>query len=396
MKVEFINDNKLDGIKYDFDLIRKDYTKLKCPKKVYNPNHIPYESNKWNIILSDRSRGKTTNILLFGLCMFWRYRNGLLYIRNDKSMITQGNVGRLFNTVIEWGYVEKLTGGEYDGIIYKSMKHEWYFVKYDSDGEIEKEDNKPCCIALSIDQNERYKSNLVTTYDFVVYDEFIERVYTPSLFISLVDLLKTIGRDRQSMVINALSNTVDLYSPFFSEFGISDVVETMNMGDRIDTLSPFGTHIFVEILGEKKGNEKIKHTKVNQMYYGFKNPKLASVTGTATWAMYNYPHTPEKLTIIKKNHYIHFMGKLINMELCQDDNGVVFVNCHIATKTYDDSIIYSLDFHTEPNYRYKKGFTKIDDYIWDKYEKNLFTYSNNSVGSMVEKYLDGCKTDRKR
>jgi hypothetical protein len=317
MKIEYLNDNKLDGIKYDFDMIRKTYTKLKCPKKVYNPNHIPYESSKWNIILSDRSRGKTTNILLFGLCMFWLYKNGICYIRNNKTMITQGNVGRLFNTIIEWGYVEKLTNGEFDGIIYKSIKHEWYFVKYDADGEIEKEDTKPCCIALSIDQNERYKSNLVTTYDFIVYDEFIERVYTPSLFISLVDLLKTIGRDRQSMVINALSNTVDLYSPFFSEFGISDVVEQMTMGDSVNTLSPFGTNIFVEILGEKKGKDKINHTKVNQMYYGFKNPKLASVTGTATWAMYNYPHTPKDFTIIKKNHYIHFMGKLINLEICQ-------------------------------------------------------------------------------
>ena len=136
MKIEYMNDNKLDGIKYDFDLIRKTYTKLKCPKKVYNPNHIPYESSKWNIILSDRSRGKTTNILLFGLCMFWLYKNGICYIRNSKTMITQGNVGRLFNTIIEWGYVENLTNGEYDGIIYKSIKHEWYFVKYNEDGEI--------------------------------------------------------------------------------------------------------------------------------------------------------------------------------------------------------------------------------------------------------------------
>jgi hypothetical protein len=90
------------------------------------------------------------------------------------------------------------------------------------------------------------------------------------------------------------------------------------------------------------------------------------------------------------------MGKYINLEICQDENGQTFVNCHIATKIYDDSIIYTLDFHKELNYRYKKGHTKIDAFLWDKYDKNLFTYANNSVGSLVEKYLESCKSDRKR
>lgn len=395
MKIDYINNNKLDGIQYDFDLVRKIYQKLKCPKKVYNPLHIPYDTCKWSIILSDRSRGKTTNILLFGLCLFWLYRNGICYIRNSKTMITQGNIGKLFNTIIEWGYIEKLTNGEYNSITYKSIKHEWYFVYYNEEGEIEKEDNIPCCMALSIDQNERYKSTLVTTYDFIIYDEFIERIYTPSLFINLIDLLKTIGRDRQSMIINALSNTVDLFSPFFSEFGISDNVESMLMGDRITALSPFGTKIYVEIIGEKTGIEKVKHTKVNQMYYGFKNPKLASVTGTATWSMFNYPHTPKDFTIISKNRYVYFMGKLINIEICDDKKGNIFINCHLANTTYDDSIIYSLDFNTDRNHRYKTGHTKIDKYIWEKYERNLFTYANNSIGSLIDKYLVTCKNDKR-
>lgn len=391
MKTEYINNNPLDGILYDFNLVRKAYKKLKCPSMVYSPIHIPYESAKWNVILSDRSRGKTTNILLFGMCIYKLYGTGICYIRNDKSMITQGNVGKLFNTIIEFKYVEKLTDGEYNSILYKSVKHEWVYVRYDDDGNIEKEDSKPFCIALSIDLNERYKSNLVTTNDFIIYDEFIERVYSPSMFISLVDLIKTIGRNRQSVIINALSNTIDLYSPYFSEWGIQDTVESMVMGDRIITHSPYGTQMFVEIVGEKIGNEKIKQTTVNKMYYGFKNPKLASITGSSTWAMYNYPHTPEHFRILKKNHYILFSEKLIQLELCESDNNTLFVNCHFATKTYDDSIIYTLEFYNDRKHRYKKGYTKIDSIIWDKYEKNLFTYANNSVGSLVDKYVESCK-----
>lgn len=392
MKIEYINNNPLDGIVYDFSKVRKLYKSLGCPKNVYNPCHIPYERAKWEIILSDRSRGKTTNILLFGMCLYWLYGTGICYIRNSERMITQGNIGRLFNTITNFGYVKKITGGEYNSIIYKSIKHEWFFVEYNEDGDIIKEDNTPFCIALSIDQNERYKSTLVTTNDFIIYDEFIERVYYPQMFISLIDLIKTIGRDRQSLVINAVSNTIDKFSPFMNEWGISDVIEDMEMGDTCVTSSPFGTQIFIEIVGEKVGFEKVKQTKVNQLYYGFKNPKLASVTGTATWAMYNYPHTPKDFKIIQRNHYIEYNDKLINLEICQTEDGVVFINVHPATQKYEDSVIYSLEFHTEPNYRYMKGFTAIDKYIWqDKFKKNLFTYSDNSVGSLVEKFSDNCE-----
>ena len=391
MKLEYINNNPLNGIVYDFDKINKLYKSLSCPKNVYNPCHIPFDKTKWNIIMSDRSRGKTTNILLWGMCLYWLYDIGMCYIRSSSGMITVGNVGRLFNTIKEWKYVEKITEGEYNDIIYKTNRHEWYLVRYNEDGDIEKEDIRPFCMALSTDQNEKYKSTLATTNDFIIYDEFIERVYSPSMFLSLVDLIKTIGRDRQSLIICALSNTIDKYSPFFQEWDISDVVEEMTMGERVVTSTTFGTPFFIEIIGEKIGKEKEKATVVNRLYYGFKNPKLASITGVATWAMYNYPHTPEKFKIIEKNHYISYNEKLINLEICESTDNRLFINCHFATKTYVDSVIYSADFSTDINHRYLLGHTKKDLWLWSLYKKNLFTFANNSVGSLVEKYYDMCK-----
>ena len=67
MKIEYHENDKKKGIKYDFSLIRKEFKKLKIPKDVYNPLTIPLEWSKFNVLLSPRSKGKTTNILLLGL-----------------------------------------------------------------------------------------------------------------------------------------------------------------------------------------------------------------------------------------------------------------------------------------------------------------------------------------
>ena len=81
MKKEYINGNPLNGVIYDFKFLRKEYQKLKCPPEVYNPCALPFETCKWFVILSERARGKTTNLLLFGLLIFWHYHTGICYLR---------------------------------------------------------------------------------------------------------------------------------------------------------------------------------------------------------------------------------------------------------------------------------------------------------------------------
>ena len=43
MKIEYHENDKKKGIKYDFSLIRKEFKKLKITKDVYNPLTIPLE-----------------------------------------------------------------------------------------------------------------------------------------------------------------------------------------------------------------------------------------------------------------------------------------------------------------------------------------------------------------
>lgn len=389
MKVEYINENPLDGVVYDFNFLRNEYKRLKCPKDVYNPCHLPFEVCKWFVVLSERARGKTTNLLLFGMLIWWHYGTGICYVRSNEQMIMPKASKDLFSNIISWGYVEKISNGKYNTITYKSRR--WYFAHVNEDGEIDLQCPDAFCIMLSIDKNEQYKSVLETKNDFIIFDEFVERYYYPQQFILFCDLCKTIIRQRKSSIIVLSANNLDKNSEWYSELMIRDKIENLTRGDTDIVTTPLGTKIFVEMLGDKPPKANRKQQLFNSLYYGFNNPKLASITGSDTWAMFNYPHTPEKFKILVKNHYVEYNDKLIQLEICESENGRIFINCHPATNLHNDSIVYTLEFSTDRNYRYMFGITEIDRFIWNKYKENLFTYSNNTIGSIIEKYVDNCR-----
>lgn len=389
MKIEYINGNPLDGVIYDFNFLKNEYRRLKCPKDVYSPCHLPFDACKWFVILSERARGKTTNLLLFGMLIWWYYGTGICYVRKNEQMIMPKASKDLFSNIISWGYVDKISKGKYNTIVYKSRR--WYFAHVNEEGEIDLQSPDAFCIMLSIDKNEQYKSVLETKNDFIIFDEFIDRYYYPNEFIMFCDLCKTILRQRSSGLIICSANNISKESEWFGELEIRDKIDTLTRGENVITTTPKGTRIYIEMLGDKPPKANRKQQFFNKLYYGFENPKLASITGSDTWAMYNYPHTPKDFKILSKNHYVEYNDKLINLEICESVEGTRFINCHYATNLYDDSIVYTLDFSTDLNYRYMFGITKTDKYIWNKYKQNLFTYADNSVGSLIEKFVENCK-----
>ena len=126
MKIEYHDNDKKKGIKYDFNVIRKEFKRLKIPKDVYNPLTIPLEWSKFNVLLSPRSKGKTTNILLLGLIFNKLYGTVLQYIRSSHDMITPSKAGSLFSVIQQNGYIEKLTDGKYNSI--KLHWGSWYYT----------------------------------------------------------------------------------------------------------------------------------------------------------------------------------------------------------------------------------------------------------------------------
>ena len=386
--MEYIDGKEKNGIKYDYTKIRKEFKKLKCPSYVYNPLHIPFDKTKWNIIMSERNRGKTTNLLLLGLVFNKLYGTTVIYMRTKEEMIMKKNIEKLFDAINEFNYPEKLTDGLYNKIVYNSRK--WFYAKTDADGKIIEKSDNAICIDLSIDKAEVYKSALaLPKADFIIFDEFIEKYYYPTQFLDLTNLLSTLIRSRRSAHIFLSANSIDRNTMWFRELMINDELDDMEQGDTKIITTAKGTHVYVEILGHKDKEARKTQNEITKLYFGFENEKLSAITGDETWAVANFPHTPDKFKILNKKHYLEFNNKLVNMEVCLDtENGVNFINCHYATKTYDDSVIYSMEFNLDKRYRNGFGFTRGDNYIWEKFKRDRFTYADNSVGALIERYYE--------
>lgn len=391
---EFINNDKKLGLKYDFNLVKKEFKKLKIPKDVYDPSKLPLEVAKWYISMSPRGVGKTTNILLLGMIMNKLYGTEIQYIRFHESMIMNKNIKDIFEVIIQFKYIEKLTNGKYDNVIYKARR--WYYCKYQEDGTCDIAENH-FMMCLSVDKNETYKSTYnAPKGDFILVDEFIEKYYLDSYFIDMVDLFKTIGRDRLSPIIFLSANTIDKFHPFFHELQISDYVEIMEMGDKKLVTTELGTNLYVEIINkftlDKKSND-IK-SEVNRLYYGFSNPKMSSITGNESWNVQVYPHPPKEFEIHRRNFYISYLDKLINLEICSSGR-VMFLNCHLATKTYNDSIIFTNKKDVFDNRQfYGFGNGKFHRIIWTLIDQHKVTYQTNDVGAIVTNYINSIKMNK--
>ena len=169
---KYIDDNKNNGILIDWKKARKDYKKLNVPQHLYNPCREPLEQSKHHIILSQRSAGKTTNLILLGMILHKNHGIIIHYIRSREEYITPKNIKDLMSTIQSFGYIEKITDGKYNSCYYHSRR--WYYCNRDNDGNITEQDNNHFMMCMSFDNNDSYKSSYTChVADFIIVDEFI-------------------------------------------------------------------------------------------------------------------------------------------------------------------------------------------------------------------------------
>lgn len=387
-------DNKVEkGLLYNWREIRKEYEKLGVPDGYY---HIPWnvlDKDKYIINLSERSTGKTTNWLLVGLCMNKLYGTVIQYIRATADMLAPSHAEKLVEVVRSYNsgeYVKKLTDGEYNSIYYHWKQ--FFYCYYDEEKkEITRKSDEPIIQCLSIDKNQDYKSSY-NSYksrgDLIIFDEFIGNYYRPNECINFMDLTKTIIRDRWSPIIVMLANTINLNSFYFEELEISRVVKSLHKGDKKEIITERGTRIYIEIL------DVVRSTKdksiLNALFYGFKNPKLASITGGEVWAFESVPHIKSKAEgrfVALNNLYIEKGIELLKVEIVYNTEQGNHLEVHRATKTYDDSIILTLGELVDQRYVFGFGTGRLSK-ILSKYvtERKVY-YSSNEVGSIFKDYI---------
>lgn len=382
-------DNKQElGIDYDWVLIKKRFKKLKIPDDVYNPCKIDLASFKYFINLSDRSAGKTTNWLLLGMTMNVLYGTQIQYVRQRSENITPKNTKDLFSTILTYDYVSKLTDGKYNSVTYKARR--WYYCHVDDNGNVDEIANEHFMFMCSVDKGEDLKSSYNAPLgDIIIFDEFLSTYYYENEFVWFCDLVKTIIRERQSPIIVMLANTIDKHSQYFNELEIYEQVQTLAQGDNVAVTTKQGTRLYIEILGKTR-NKALKRSVINKLFFGFKNPQLASITG-ADWQIKNYQHIPkDEVDVIYSNIYIYHNDRYIRLDIVNNERLGTCIYVHWATKIYDDSIILTVQERTDPRYQYKFGTGRLNQLIGRAISQNRLYYATNDVGSFFDNYLKYC------
>lgn len=353
---------------------------MKVPVEYWRPLKI---RNGYSIYCSDRSRAKTTNTLLLYMTLAYITGTYGTYIRNRSQMITFSKMIELFNVINEFNYIDIMTNGVYNIAVYNRHEKTFYYKNTRTDEMSE----EPFLYVVSVDKNEEYKSSLtLPRCIYSIFDEFINSSHLDNEFVKFEDLLKTIYRDRDIAFITMLANTINNDDLYFHEFNIYDYVRYMGFGDKKTIISELGTRIYIEILDAVKGKAKEKRSKINELLFGFNNPKLASITGTAdTWNIINYRHIEhtenEELLLTR---FVKWYDNILRVDLMLCDN-VPLVYVYKFNYIRDGVPYYTNDERdTNPNAYIMIRDNKVNRLFIKLFKLNRFCFATNEIGNMCD------------
>ena len=357
--------------------------------KYYSLNKINKKDATYNVIFGERSNGKTYATLKQALENYFDNGSQFAYIRRWSVDVQPKRMNNLFNAIIEDGYLEKLSGGKFTAIFFRTGR--FYLCTYNDKGKPIYNEEDIIGYAFSLSENEHNKANSYPRVTTIIFDEFLtNKVYLPDEFILFMNTISTIVRQRTNVKIYMLGNTVNKFCPYFKEMGLTNILSMKQGSIDLYTYGESKLKVAVEYADSKK------KFKENNFYFAFNNPKLKMITGGA-WELNIYPHAPVKW--LPKNiiftYFIDFNDNIYQCEIINKDTNV-FTFIHEKTtpiKNPDKDIIYTLDYNPKINYNVNilKPLTDYQNRITWFYTHDRVYYQDNNVGDAINNYLKICK-----
>lgn len=355
-------------------------------QKFYSLKNILSKNAKYNVIMGERSNGKTYSVLSYGVKRFIENGEQTAIVRRWQDDFTGKRGATMYDALVSNNEISRATNGEWTGIYYYGSR--WFLCKYEDDKRITHE--KPLAYGFSISSMEHDKSTSYPDITTILFDEFLTRTtYLPDEFVLFMNVISTIVRHRTNVTIFMLGNTVNKYCPYFKEMGLTHIKD-MKPGDL--DLYKYGDSELTVAVEYTTPN---KQGKKSDLYFAFDNPKLSMITGGA-WEIDIYPHCPVKYTPneILFIYFIEFFGDLLQCEIIQHENSC-FTFIHRKTtkiKNPESEIIYSPNISHLPNYKRKitKPRNNLEKKIAEHFVKEKVFYADNEVGEIVRNYLLWC------
>lgn len=356
----------------------------------YSLDKILQKNATYNIIIGQRSNGKTYSVLQYAFKRWLENGEQLAIIRRWKEDITGKRAAAIFSALNECGEIYALSGGTYSGVTYWAGK--FYACTYSEEGRPLYNAETDCvayCFALSeMEHNKSMSYPKVTT---ILFDEFITRkVYLNDEFIAFMNTISTIIRRRTDVKIFMLGNTVNKFCPYFQEMGLTHI-SRMKQG-TIDLYTYGDSELTVAV----EYCETLAYSKEASSYFAFDNPKLHMITNGA-WELDVYPHLPVKYKPcdIMFIFFILFDGRIFQCEMVENkDQYFIYIHEKTTELQHPESdLIYTLEYHHEINYSRNifKPINKIQKRVQWFFETDRVYYQDNDVGDAINNYLKICK-----
>lgn len=359
-------------------------------EKFYTLYNIKQYHADYNIIYGERSNGKTTAVLREGLedHINSNYKNQLAIIRRWDDEIKGAKAKEVFDGILALGWIKELTKGKYNSVFYYAQKV--YLCFYDSEGVKLYQEDEPFAQFFSISGEEHYKSLSFPYITTILFDEFITRTYyLPEEFVRFQNLLSTIIRLRDNVVIYMCGNTLNKYCPYFAEMGLTNVKKQDKGTIDIYTYGESTLKVAVEY-----SDFPAKH-KASNKYFAFNNPKLEMIKNGG-WEIDIYPHLPMKYVPkdVKYQFFVEFDGELLHGNVIHKEN-TVFIYIHRKTTPVKDEtewLVYKQTPDHRRNYRTNilRPFSKPDAIIKEIIDREKVFFQDNEVGDLFDNYLKWC------
>lgn len=357
--------------------------------KYYNLNAILKTNSTYNVIIGERSNGKTYATLKYGVEQYFKNGAQIALIRRWQTDIKGNRASEIFKALLSNDEIYKISKGEFQGIHYYGGKY--YLCNYGDDGKAIYNEKDIIAYPFSLSDTEHNKSISYPNIKTIIFDEFLTRlVYLPDEFILFMNTVSTIVRNRTDVEIFLLGNTVNKYSPYFDEMGLKNVRNQIQ--GTIDVYKYGNSQLKVAVEYCKATGK----SKKNSFYFAFDNPKLEMIK-TGAWELDIFPHCPIKYKPkdILFTYFIEFGGDLFQCEIVNKDNHI-FTFIHEKTtplKNTDKDLIYSLDFNPKINYNRNiyHAHSEIHKKVRSFYVQDKVYYQDNNVGNTISNYLKACK-----
>lgn len=338
----------------------------------------------YNLIIGQRSNGKTYGACRKALETYLKTGKPSVYVRRMEEMIRPMNIEGLFNPHIE--YIKEATENKYNSVVYRL--HKFYLARYDEDdkGRFIKtaQDMKPFCLAYAISTAETTKGTDPGEVAAVYFDEFITRqFYLANEFIKFQNLLSSIIRDRPNVKIYMLANTVSKHCPYFRDMGLYRIQQQEQGTIDVYELGKSGTKIAVEYCSPSKATQKVSK------YFCFDNPQLDMIT-KGSWEIAMYRHAPESLSKYKIffSFFVIFDGKTVQGDI-YNYIGYPLIFFHPKTtpiKNPESTVIYSED-QSDGNPLHQMDLrvapTRAQKLIFDLCRNRKTFFADNETGEII-------------